>query len=315
MSISYARPLEDVETVEFFLGNCLGMKKNPNFFAKHGTNLGALAQKIRDAEAANKGVNREPTVASRKNRHNDYRDDDKRDTLREQVLTELVTLDRLNDDDQIKLGVGGAKPQGKDPVKGKQAYFIVGLPASGKSSLVAKTADVLGAMIIDSDFAKRKLPEFNGSFAGANLVHKESSLIVLGGAKNDESLLGLCRVAGFNVVLPTVGADFADIQEMAQALKNAGYDVHLSATILHRGEATVRAAGRFLATDRYVPLGLIFDGYANDPVMHYYRELSEFASAGFWKSIGCLHTGDVGNGKVECTSDDNPVSLLKGTTP
>lgn len=311
MSIIYARPLGDQSNVEQFLDTCLGIDAQWDLLSTHGIDLFKLAQKIRDAELTNRGTAGEATIDRPNNRDSRFRDERSRALLRQQILTELIGLDRLDDDEAIKLGVGGAKPKGMDtPIADKQAYFIVGLPASGKSGLVTAAADKLGAMIIDSDFAKRKLPEYNGSFAGANLVHKESSLIVLGGSKAP-SLLDYCKVNGFNVVIPTVGGDFDDILAAASALKDKGYAVHLSATILHRREAAVRATGRFLQTDRYVPLGLIFDGYANDPVMNYYRHRSEFHAEGFWKSMGSINTGSNHGGKIEHTDESNPVFLLR----
>ena len=40
---------------------------------------------------------------------------------------------------------------------------------------------------------------------------------------------------------------------------------------LEREKSVRRAFQRFLKTDRYIPLSLIFDGYANDPILCYYR--------------------------------------------
>jgi hypothetical protein len=311
MSISYARPLGDIETVEHFLCNCLGLSEESELLTKNKVTFSKLAKLVRDAENANKGVHGESTLDRQANRDGRYRDDKSRGELRKMILSELINRDRLENDDDIELGKGGAKPRGmKKPIGGHEAYFIVGLPASGKSSIVTSTADTLGAMIIDSDFAKRKLPEFDGTPVGANLVHKESSLIVLGGTK-EPSLLGYCTKNGYNVVLPTIGSNFVDIREAAQALKHEGYRVHLSATILSRKDAAVRAAGRFLQTERYVPLGLIFDGYANDPVMNYYRERCIFGKDNFWASMGSICT-DVMDGEIEYTDPANPVYLRKG---
>lgn len=308
MSIAYARPLGDAETVEHFLGNCLGISEECDFLSDNKVTFSKLAKLVRDAENANKGVDGESTLDRPANRDRRYRDDQSRGDLRKQILSELINLDRLDNDDAIVLGSGGAKPRGLEkPVAGHQAYFIVGLPASGKSSIVTNTADTLGAMIIDSDFAKRKLPEFDGTPVGANLVHKESSLIVLGGT-TAPSLLGYCKRDGYNMVIPTIGSNFDDIRKTAQALKDEGYSVHLSATILHRKEAAIRATGRFLQTARYVPLGLIFDGYANDPVMNYYRERCAFGRDNFWASMGSIRT-DVVNGEIEYTDPANPVFL------
>ena len=69
------------------------------------------------------------------------------------------------------------------------------LPASGKSTIANSIADLYGAYIIDSDFAKRKIPEFGHEF-GASIVHEESSIITFGSRKpkyNDEfSLYEFC---------------------------------------------------------------------------------------------------------------------------
>lgn len=308
---NFARPLADAANVENFLIHCLGIATQCDWLEMQNVDFDELVQKIREAEAANLVIGREPTLTSHNNRHRKHRDEDARQLLRRSVLTDLITLERLDDDDEIELGRGGAMPRGKSPVAQRNAYFIVGLPASGKSTLVSKTADELGAVIVDSDFAKRKLPEFDGTLAGANLVHKESSHIVFGGG-GAESLLGYCTTNGLNIVIPTVGANVGDVLAEAQALKSAGYKVHLSATILCRDEAAKRATSRFLKTKRYVPLGLIFDGYANDPLMHYYQQRCQHASNPFWASIGSYHTGGHTPGAVEFTDKSNPVSLLEG---
>lgn len=307
---NFARPLVDTATVEKFLTNCLGIEDECDWLLERSIKFDALVKKIRDAEATNSVVGLDQTIDSQANRQKRYRDDDARKILRKTILRELIELDRLDDDDNIALGHGGAKPRGAQPIADRNAYFVVGLPASGKSTLVTRTADVLGAMIIDSDFAKRKIPEFENTLAGANLVHKESSLIVIGDG-GIASLLGYCKTKGFNVVIPTVGGNMADVIIDAQALKDVGYKVHLSATILERDEAAKRATSRFLDTNRYVPLSLIFDGYANDPVMHYYQQRCEHSTAPFWDSLGSFKTGGEKAGAIEYTDPANPVFLLK----
>lgn len=307
---NFARPLVDTTTVESFLTNCLGIEDDCDWLTDQAIKFDVLVKKIRDAEATNSVVGQVPTIDGHANRQKKYRDDDARRALRNTILKELIGLDRLDNDDDIKLGIGGAKPKGAEPIAGRNAYFIVGLPASGKSTLVTRTADLLGAMIIDSDFAKRKLPEFENTLAGANLVHKESSLIVIGDG-GSASLLGYCKTKGLNVVIPTVGGDMDDVMVDAQALKDAGYKVHLSATILGRHDAAKRATVRFLQTDRYVPLSLIFDGYANDPVMHYYQQRCEHQNLSFWDSLGSCKTGGAQAGSIEYTDKTNPVFLLE----
>ncbi|MFS8120286.1 MAG: zeta toxin family protein [Microcoleus sp.] len=311
MSISYARPLLDHETIEGFLTGCLQIN-NPfkcHNGSSHSTSV--IAKKIRDAESAVGQTNRDCTLTSLRNRVPEYRADNLRAGLRETILKELIQLDRLDSDDEIKIGNGGAKPKLREPEAGQQAYIITGLPASGKSALVNAISDKLGAIILDSDFAKRKLPEFDDSPAGANLVHKESSTIVFGDNQGAPSLFGYCKENGFNIVIPKIGHDYKDIQDIRSALATAGYKVHLTGVLLARGMAASRALGRFLETGRYVPLGLIFDGYANDPIMNYYKcRLNAEVVKGEWASFGAIDTDKASPSVVDCTSNDNPVSLL-----
>jgi hypothetical protein len=81
-------------------------------------------------------------------------------------------------DDHIKLGKGGAVPQ--NLMRSKDACVLIGLPASGKSTIARRFATEYGAIILDSDFAKRKLPEFPNYPWGASIVHEESAKIIFG---------------------------------------------------------------------------------------------------------------------------------------
>lgn len=311
MSTVYARPLLDQEAIENFLGNCLSINAQLEVPGRGAFSSTEIAKKIRDAESAVKQTNEEPTLTSKRNRIKAYRQDDQRKELRLQILSELITQDRLDNDDELKLNYGGAKPKNCEPQSSSQAYIVIGLPASGKSTLINRISDKLGAIILDSDHAKRKLPEFDNTVAGANLVHKEAGQIVFGGS-NEPSLLGYCISKKLNVVIPKIGQDFEDLRKFRSALKQAGYKVHLTATLLTREIATARALHRFLQTGRYVPLGLIFDGYANDPLMNYYRErvASVTGADSDWESFGAIST--FATPVIdECTSDSNPAHLLR----
>ncbi|MEF3062305.1 zeta toxin family protein [Ralstonia solanacearum] len=306
MSISYARPLTDHQGVDAFLENCLGIGDELELPDSRKIPLATVSKKIRDAENALAATTGEPTLDSLKNRVKEYRDEHSRKNLRLRILTELIEIERLDDDDEIQLGHGGAKPK-TELKKEKQAIIIIGLPASGKSSLVNKTADALGAFILDADFAKRKLPEFDGSFAGANLVHEESSKIIFGPGL---SLLDFCRNDGINIAIPKIGNHFESIEELRDGLISRGYAVHLCCTVAHRQNATLRAVKRFLSTDRYVPLGLIFDGYANDPIMNYYRfRVEDINSPGKWASLGAMYTEENGL-RCDVSNKSSPIFLL-----
>lgn len=306
---NFARPLLNHEVVIAFLKNCIGMSSAP-FTTRGGQSiaLNKLTQKIRNAESEMQTTDEQQTLTNSTNRFPEYKSTAARQELREQILAELLALGRLDDDDKIELGRGGAMPKGgPDEARAeRQAYVIIGLPASGKSTIVNQAADRLGACIIDTDFAKRKIPEFAGTPAGANLVHSEARELTFG----DRSLFSYCLDEGINVVVPKIGDDYQSIVNIRDNLKKRGYSVHLTATVLTREKATLRALNRFVDTERYVPLGLIFDTYANDPIMNYYRfRCEEFKNPGTWISMGAV---DSSNGNAECidfTDENNPAYL------
>ncbi|QGZ58006.1 hypothetical protein FAZ97_15335 [Paraburkholderia acidiphila] len=199
----------------------------------------------------------------------------------------------------------------------RNAYIVTGLPASGKSTLVNRIADDLGAMIVDSDYAKRKFPEFTGA-AGAYLVHDESAMLVEGGEDEDDdeenapSLMGYCKGKGLNIVLPKIGHDPKSLNKLLNALTEAGYKVHLTTVVLSRGDATLRAVQRFIETDRYVPIGRIFDIYANDPALTYYRFRVEHLNASTgWHSFGALSSENFAYRMLDCSDESNPAALFR----
>lgn len=256
----------------------------------------------------------EQTSSSRRNRLPAYATDESRWQLRTKIVEELLTLERLVDDEKINLGVGGAIPVGGARSQ-KKAFIIIGLPASGKSGIANRIADEYSAIILDSDYAKRKLPEFGGFKSGASLVHAESGGIVFPGKMTIdqpfETLSEKVIKLGMNFVYPTVGQDYVSLIKYADSLKNsAGYEVHLILVNLDRQKATHRAIERYIKTNRYVPLGLIFDCYSNEPTLNYYyakqRESELFAS--FGEVSTDVPYGD--GPKCANLTDDSPVNLF-----
>jgi len=203
-----------------------------------------------------------------------YKEEIDRWNLRKQIILELSTQKRLDNDDKILLTKGGALPNGELKFE-KNAYIVIGLPASGKSTIAAQIADSLGAVIVDSDFAKRKLPEFKDNSSGASVVHKESSEITYGFTIDNpdkvKSLYEICLENQYNIIIPKIGNSVSSILSLAKVLAEKNkYKVHLILISLTKRDATIRAMIRYHQTNRYVPLGLIFDGYGNDPILCYY---------------------------------------------
>ena len=280
------RPINTNELAEIFVRQVLG--------ERNVDRVDRAVKEIVSAEIQVETVSAKPTLTYRDYRSTKYKTDESRLELREKILDELFTLDRLDDDDDITLGKGGAKPS-NGVSYAKQAFLVTGLPASGKSMISTPIADYNHAYILDSDYAKRKLPEYDTDF-GATITHEESSLIV-NGADNrlpqfdeEESLLSRCIENGCNIVLPRIGHNKKTIQGLAQQLYECKYSVHLILVRLSREKATQRAFKRYRSSHRYVPLPLIFDGYANDPTIVYYDLKRENYNKHIFSSFSMVST-------------------------
>ena len=211
-----------------------------------------------------------------------FRIENDRAVLRKQIVDEMMQKPRLVDDEQVKLGIGGARPLSIRVNSERKAFYIMGLPASGKSSICGSVCDTYGAYLLDSDLVKRKLPEYSRK-SGAMVVHEESSIITMGGYFLDNpfvSLMQLCYESGYNICIPKIGSNLRSITKMFNILRECGYSIYVVLMSLDRKVATQRAFSRFLKTKRYIPLSMIFDGYANDPILCYYRLRKYFEENG-----------------------------------
>jgi len=107
-------------------------------------------------------------------------------------------------------------------------------------------------------------------------------------------------------VIPKIGQDANSIIALAEVLKKIGYKVHLTLISLLKREATIRAIYRYNESKRYVPLGLIFDGYGNDPCLTYYLIKNKMPD--LFESYGAISTNIEKGG--------NPFTVdIKGENP
>lgn len=262
----FSRRLDDSDLIEHFLVNVLEFRPK---------NLNEVVVQIKSGEIQIKSYPDEVcTLRSTKHRSRNYSENTNRWELRGQIVKELFSEKRPDQDDKIALGIGGALPNG-DLKSEKKAVVLTGLPASGKSGIANELADKLGAIILDSDFAKRKLPEFEDGPGSASLVHEESDLMIFGSnqIKTPDDFKPLFQFAiemGYNLVIPKIGHTLNGVVKLGETLKNLGYETHLVCVNLDRKKATIRAINRYMTSKRYVPIGLIFDGYANDPLGTYF---------------------------------------------
>lgn len=154
----------------------------------------------------------------------DQIDTPERQALRERIADELY-------------GKGAKKKEGK-------VWLIVGVPASGKSTIANPIQEKNGAMLIDADEAKEKLPEFAGGLL-AGAVHEESSNIV-------SDVLKHAMEQKDNIVMPVVGKTYESLKHKIDRFKKAGYEVHLEYVDLPVEKATQRVKSRFVETGRLV---------------------------------------------------------------
>lgn len=264
MSYNFARPLHNKILAGSFVERILEIQSSEE--------IRQAVNKIVSSEMQLKQIDSRSTLTSDEYRDYGFQDDKSRKELRMRIFKELVSNIRPANDDAIKLGFGGALPTTGEVQAKKQAFLITGLPASGKSTIATTIADKTGSIILDSDFAKRKFPEYNENF-GASIVHEESTVVVFGDklVENEPNMFAYCLLNDYNIVIPKIGYDSDSILSLAENLKKYGYDIHLTLVSLDRKKATQRAFRRFEETGRYVPLSLVFDVYGNDPILTYYR--------------------------------------------
>jgi hypothetical protein len=296
---NFSRSLTSRETAEEFVRNILNI---------NDTNTTAIAYKIKNAELLMVSTINQSSINSPSECIQEYREKHKRKELHERIIEELFSTPRLENDEDIMLGKGGALPLNGKVECNREAYIITGLPASGKSGLTSRLSDSQSAIIIDNDYAKRKIPEFHVIDAAysANFVHEEASIIVEG----EDGLLSRAVSKGYNLIYPKIGHRVESLVSLAKALKDNDYKVYLVLVSLDRQKAVQRAYNRFVKTGRYVPLSLVFDGYANDPILTYYRIKVLNSDRNCFDGLIKI-SSDVPFGKVPMFVDGEGTGLIK----
>jgi len=153
-------------------------------------------------------------------------------------------------------------------VKNREAFIVIGPPAAGKSTVVDPMVESVGGLLVDSDEAKKRLPEYQGGI-GAMAVHEESSAIA-------DKLMEKAIEHGDNMVLPRVGWRSSSIRDLQTILAGNGYRVHLVLVHLPKELAVQRAIARFQNPDtkRFVDPDYVWNTVGNRP-SSVYNELQE----------------------------------------
>ena len=170
--------------------------------------------------------------------------------LRNRTGIQLGVYNRLQNMGSAVTKSDGAVSFSGEIRREKKLDIVIGLPASGKSSaLVEPISELYESRVIDSDEAKKLLPEFNNGW-GAGVVHKESQLI------SDRQLSAALK-AGENITYPRVGGDSSELLNIISTAKKLGYSVYVHYNELDRNKALGRLLNRFLETGRYIKPELV----------------------------------------------------------
>lgn len=139
----------------------------------------------------------------------------------------------------------------------RKANIIIGLPASGKSTVSDTLLKDGGYLLVDADEAKKLLPEFaDGLLAG--IVHEESGDITAG-------LFADAIANGDNICYPTVGGGLESLKRKIKMLHDANYEVTLTYVDIPHQEAVKRVMKRFEDTGRFVEPNIILGNVLENP--------------------------------------------------
>ncbi len=154
------------------------------------------------------------------------------------------------------------------------ATIVMGAPASQKSRVALRLAELSGSWIVDSDLAKEELPEFSGG-KFASLVHNESDLVrnrVLDDALHNR----------YNMVIPVVGKTAGSIGELHDRISAKGYKLSLVFIQCEAELSARRVVERFKRDGRFVDPDYALT--VGDSPQKTFDLVSKFS----WLSVDCI---------------------------
>lgn len=147
----------------------------------------------------------------------------------------------------------------------KKLIILIGLPASGKSTVANILSAREHARVLDNDEYKKMFPEYADGF-GSSLVHEESQDAA-------DIIFKKAMAANENIVLPKVGGNPKKMEAIVQRAKAAGYTVSVQYVDLAWNKSLSRMLSRFNDTQRLLPLNAMFKNF-NMPID---KGIDEFA--------------------------------------
>ena len=163
-------------------------------------------------------------------------------------------------------------PYGGGPLKKEyKATIVVGLPAAGKSTMIANPlSKEQGAFIMDSDEMKKLIPEYKETNGGAaDPVHDESKELM----KLAFNTFIQGENQGVNMVIPIIGDKANKMGD--QYIKNlikAGYNIEIAYKRADTKESANRVVSRAIKDGRFIPKEVVM-GYDDNAIRKAYKEV------------------------------------------
>lgn len=225
-----------------------------------------LTEKIYHLELQSQLFSEYSTYHSTIYRNSFYKGFNERLALRKKVLNELISYCNLTNEKNIHFGIGGCKPI--TCLTHKKFFLLIGLPSSGKSYIANIISLAIGAYIIDSDYGKRKFPEFSIGPCASSLLHEEANKITY--SRFGKSLFNYCLNHKYSMVMSRVGHIHDSLTSHLLLLRDHGYDIYLIFMDINVTESILSSYHRFCITGRYTPLCKITYEYKTLPEKTYH---------------------------------------------
>lgn len=197
-------------------------------------------------------------------RDNRYKTTQERNVLRMKILRELITEEICKNENEIVMGIGGCKPP---HIQKRQFFQVIGIPGAGKSYISNIISENYGAYLIDSDFAKRKFPEYQQHICAASLLHEESSEIAY--KISEDSVFTYCMQNYNSMVIPRIGNVLNKLSDYLYMIHSYGYQVFLILVDISTSDAIRSCYSRFVENGRYISLMKICSEYGSLPRNNY----------------------------------------------
>lgn len=171
-----------------------------------------------------------------------------------------------------------------EPKKERKCLIVLGFPASGKSTILRDYLNEDGGFLeVDTDIA-RETSYLAGTYQGGI----GSSAVQKAASKASKEVRGQLVSEGYNVALPLVGQDDADVVETIQELGANGYSINIVLKNEDPNVCVSRSISRFAKDGRYLPLWYLYQCMKNCP-----------SSWGRLKNEYEIHENTIGGVKID----------------